>query len=105
QKLIMQATAKGIRIIPVTCSGIDKSTEYLLRSFALATNGTYVFLTDHSGIGYHHIEPTTDKYDVELLNDIFFRVIYNFSHTMECTPPGITESNDTLIVLNPEVSN
>lgn len=105
KRLMSQAAMKGIRIIPVTCSGIDKSTEYLLRSFALATNGTYVFLTDHSGIGYHHIEPTTDKYDVELLNNIFFRVIYNFSHTTECIPAVITQSSDTLIVLNPELSN
>ncbi|HYV94130.1 MAG TPA: carboxypeptidase-like regulatory domain-containing protein [Chitinophagales bacterium] len=101
QKLVMQATAKGIRIIPVTCSGIDKSAEYLLRSFALATNGTYIFLTDHSGVGNHHIEPTTDMYDVELLNNILFRVIYNFSHTIECAPASAPEETDTLIVFNP----
>jgi len=51
QKLTQKAAEKGIRIVPVTASGIDKSTEYMMRSIALATNGTYVFLTDDSGIG------------------------------------------------------
>ncbi len=104
-QLVMQAAAKGIRIIPVTCSGIDKSTEYLLRSFALATNGTYVFLTDESGIGGVHIKPTTDKYDVELLNNILFRVIYNFSHTVDCAPAVKTITADTLVVSNPILAN
>jgi CarboxypepD_reg-like domain/von Willebrand factor type A domain/Secretion system C-terminal sorting domain len=105
QRLVMQAAAKGIRIIPVTCSGIDKSTEYLLRSFALATNGTYVFLTDNSGVGGTHIKPTTDKYDVELLNNILFRVIYNFSHTVECILSVTSVPSDTLVVSNPVFTN
>ena len=64
QQSIRKAAAKGIRIIPITASGIDKSTEYLMRSMALATNGTEVFLTDDSGVGNAHIKPTTDKFDV-----------------------------------------
>lgn len=83
-ELSAKASQMGIRIIPVTCSGIDKSTEYLMRSLALITNGTYVFLTDHSGIGGAHIEPSTDKYDVELLNDLFIRLIDQFTVTPEC---------------------
>jgi len=43
--LMMKAAEKGVRIVPLACSGVDKSTEYILRSFALATNGTYTFLT------------------------------------------------------------
>lgn len=49
-KIIRHAAAQGIRIVPVACSGTDKATEFIMRSMALATNGTYLFLTDHSGI-------------------------------------------------------
>jgi len=84
QQLILKAAASGIRIIPLACSGTDKSTEFLLRSIALATNGTYTFLTNHSGVGLPHIEPTTDKYEVELLNSILKRIIAQFLYTKEC---------------------
>ncbi len=46
-----------------------------MRSLALCTNGTYVFLTNHSGIGGSHIEPTTDEYDVQLLSDRLTSII------------------------------
>lgn len=69
------AAEQGIRIIPVASSGIDKSTEYLLRTMAFRTGGTYTFLTDHSGIGGGHIEPTIGEYEVEKLNDMMVRVI------------------------------
>jgi len=84
QSLTKNAASKGIRIIPVTASGIDKSTEYLMRSLALATNGTYVFLTDDSGIGNAHIKPTTDEYQVEPLNDIFIRLINQYLTFPDC---------------------
>ncbi|MBN2893856.1 MAG: carboxypeptidase-like regulatory domain-containing protein [Bacteroidales bacterium] len=84
QKATKEAAAKGIRIIPITCSGIDKSTEYLMRSMALATNGTYVFLTDDSGIGNSHIEPTTDEWDVEFLNDLIVRLVDQYIVTPTC---------------------
>ncbi|RLD52906.1 MAG: hypothetical protein DRI94_01665 [Bacteroidetes bacterium] len=84
QKLTKEAAAKGIRIVPVTASGIDKSTEYLMRSIALATNGTYVFLTDDSGIGNAHIKPTTDEYQVEFLNDVFIRLINQYLSIPDC---------------------
>ncbi|TXF91653.1 VWA domain-containing protein [Neolewinella aurantiaca] len=82
-----QAAEKGIRIIPVVCSGMTKDGEYLLRSVALATNGTYVFLTDDSGIGGKHLAPTTDSYEVEKLNDLMVRVIGQFSETESCDDP------------------
>ncbi len=69
------AAAQGIRIIPVASSGIDKSTEYLLRTMAFRTGGTYTFLTNDSGIGGDHIEPTIGEYEVEKLNDLMVRVI------------------------------
>ncbi len=99
KEITARAAMAGIRVIPVTCSGIDKSSEYLMRSIALATNGTYVFLTDHSGVGGSHIEPTTDKYDVELLNDLFIRLIDQFTVTPSCRrdePIAGEEANDNI---------
>lgn len=87
QHLTRRAAERGIRIIPVSCSGIDKGTEYWLRTLALATNGTYTFLTDHSGIGNPHIEPSTDVYEVEKLNDLLFRLLLQYGRTVECEDP------------------
>jgi hypothetical protein len=87
QEVTRSAASKGIRVIPVVCSGMSKDGEYLLRSIALATNGTYVFLTDDSGIGGKHLAPTTDSYDVEKLNDLMVRVIEQFSQTEACDDP------------------
>lgn len=66
---------KGIKLIPIAASGIDKETEFLLRYFAIATNGTYVFITNHSGIGNDHLEPSVGQYNVEYLNDLIIRLI------------------------------
>ena len=79
QKLISGYAKMGIKIVPVACSGIDKGTEYLLRSFAMATNGTYVFVTDDSGVGYDHIEATVGDYEVEKLNDLIARLIIAYA--------------------------
>lgn len=84
QQLARQAAAKGIRIVPVAASGMEKSTEYLLRALALGTNGTYTFLTDHSGMGLSHTKPTTDHYEVELLNDLLVRVLKSFTYMPDC---------------------
>lgn len=97
QYYIRLAASKGIRIVPLTCSGIDKSTEYLMRSFALLTNGTYLFLTDDSGIGGKHLEPTTDSYSVQLLNSLILRTIYQFSYVPPCKSSAALKG-DTLFV-------
>ena len=82
---ILNAAAMGVRIVPVVCSGIDEKAEYLLRSIALATNGTSFFLTDDSGIGNKHHKPTTDSLKVEHLNDMLVRTIVEFSYMPDCT--------------------
>jgi hypothetical protein len=84
QKLTAKAAAMGIKIIPITSSGTDKTTEYLMRSLALSTNGTYVFLTDDSGVGDHHIAPTTDKYEVEKLNAVLIRLFNQYTSLVTC---------------------
>lgn len=80
-----EAAKEGIRIIPLAASGIHKDTEYLMRSLALCTNGTYVFLTDHSGIGNPHLPPTTDAYDVEKLNDLIIRLFDQYTSAESCS--------------------
>ena len=81
---ILNAAAMGVRIVPVVCSGIGESGEFLLRSIALATNGTSFFLTDDSGIGNPHLKPTTDSLKVEHLNDMLVRTIVEFSLVPNC---------------------
>ncbi|TNE65091.1 MAG: T9SS type A sorting domain-containing protein [Bacteroidetes bacterium] len=84
QNSIREAAKKGIRIVPVSASGIQKDTEFLMKFFGLATNGTYVFLTDHSGIGGKHLEPTTDEYKVEPFNDLLVRLITEYTAMPTC---------------------
>ncbi len=84
QKSIREAARLGIRIVPIAASGIQKDTEFLLKFFGLATNGTYVFLTDHSGIGGKHLEPTTDEYKVEPLNNLLVRLITEYTSIPTC---------------------
>jgi hypothetical protein len=86
---VLNAAALGVRIVPVVCSGLGESGEYLLRSIALATNGTSFFLTDDSGIGHSHLKPTTDSLKVEHLNDMLVRTIVEFS-----TMPKCNDGND-----------
>ncbi len=79
QKGIKKAAAKGIKIIPITASGIDKETEFLMRFFAVSTNGTYVFITNHSGVGNSHIEASVGEYQVEKLNELLVRLIKKYT--------------------------
>jgi hypothetical protein len=84
QTQIRLAAQKGIRIVPIACSDIKKDGEYLMRVIALATNGTYLFLTDDSGVGNAHIKPSTDKYEVEKLNDAIVRIIQQYTKMPDC---------------------
>jgi hypothetical protein len=106
-ELIRQTAKRGIRIVPVVCSGIDKSAEYLMRCIALATNGSYVFLTDDSGIGNPHIKPTTDEFKVELLNNLLQRLIGEMTYVASCNdnkraePVNEFESKDIKVSVYP----
>jgi hypothetical protein len=102
KETLKDAAGKGIRFIPLAGSGIDKSTEYLMRSFALATNGTYIFLTDHSGVGGTHLKPTTDSYDVMLLNVLLEKIISEYLYMPPCNDSlNVTDISDTMIIKNP----
>ncbi len=76
---IKSAQEKGIKIIPIVASGADKNVEFLMRFFSVSTNGTYVFITDDSGIGNPHLKPSTDDFKVEKLNDLIVRLIEKYS--------------------------
>lgn len=95
--LISRAAEKGIKIIPIASSGVDKSTEFILRSMALGTNGTYTFLTNHSAIGNAHIEPSTDNYSVELLGTLLKRLLDQALYAAECNSQDITQVPVVLI--------
>ncbi len=109
QQLMRQAATMGVRIVPIVCSGVDKSTEFLMRALALATNGSYVFLTDDSGVGGKHLKPTTDDYKVELLNDLLQRVIAEMVYMEPCNDAGkpevpVTPDNNAKISVYPNPS-
>jgi hypothetical protein len=77
--IIHDAATKGIHIIPVAASGVNKDSEFLFRFFAIATSGTYVFITNDSGIGNDHIIATVGEYEVELLNDLLVRLVNKYT--------------------------
>lgn len=79
QSSIQKAAERGIKIIPITASGIDKKTEFLMRFMSLTTNGTYVFITGHSGIGNEHLEASVGEYQVEFLNELMVRLIKKYT--------------------------
>ena len=78
QESIILYAKNGIKLIPVAASGVDKDTESMLRFFEIVTGGTYVFLTDDSGIGYSHIEASVGDHDVEKLADLMVRLIKKY---------------------------
>ena len=78
QKSITLFALNGIKLIPVAASGVDKDTEFMLRFFDLATGGTYVFLTDDSGIGNSHIKATVGDHKVERLANLMVRLIKKY---------------------------
>ena len=79
QQSLKMYAAKGIRVIPIAASGIDKETEIVLRNYAIATDGTYVFITNDSGVGDEHIEASVGEYEVELLRDLMIRLINEYT--------------------------
>ena len=72
---VRAAAEKGIRLVPVVSSGAERDTELFGRAIAAQTGGSYVFLTDDSGVGDSHLEPIVGDYEVELLHDVIVRNI------------------------------
>ncbi len=75
RKSVRLFAENGISIIGVAASGANENTEFMLRLLAIATGGTFTFLTDDSGVGEEHLKPTVGQYQVEHLNDLMKRLI------------------------------
>ncbi len=89
QKLVnatKTAAEKGIRICPIICSGAAEATEYTMREAAIYTGGTFIFVTDDSGIGGEHHDPGLPNVTVELLNSLMVRLVNGY-HSGEFTQP------------------
>ena len=99
---IKDASSKGIKLIPITASGIGRETEFLMKFMAMMTNGTYVFITDDSGIGEAHLAPVVTDYEVEKLNDCMVRLITQYSKSYSCESDYLSENEvDINIYPNP----
>ena len=66
---------KGVAIYPVACSGYDDACEFVMRSCAIITGSRFLFLTDDSGVGNSHAEPSIPYYQVERLEKLMIRTI------------------------------
>ena len=66
---------KSVHVYPVASSGINEFTELAMRSTAQLTGGRYLFLTDDSGVGNSHKEPSIPCYYVTRLDQAMARVI------------------------------
>lgn len=70
-----EASARGIRVLPVAASGADRMTEYVMRAIGAFTSTPYVYITDDSGIGGPHMDADTDRVAVETLNRLLVRLL------------------------------
>ena len=78
QKSVRQFASMGVKLIPVFCSSYEKDCEFMCRQFAILTGGTYVFLTNDSGVGGDHIQASVGDYQVEHLNTLMVRLITKY---------------------------
>ena len=75
QAAVRSAAERGIKLVPVVASNAERDTELFGRALAICTGGTYVFLTDDSGVGNDHLEPIIGDYTVESLHNVIVRII------------------------------
>ena len=75
---VEKAAELGIRICPIICSGAAESTEYTMREAAIYTGGTFIFVTNDSGIGNSHHDPGLPNATVELLNSLMVRLVNGY---------------------------
>ncbi|MCL2213418.1 MAG: VWA domain-containing protein [Oscillospiraceae bacterium] len=78
RRQMQEAAERGIRIITIAASGTCSSAEFLTRALAVATGGTYVHVTGHSGIGSGHTDPTIGQTEVRQLNDLIVEIIQSY---------------------------
>ncbi|MCP4698760.1 MAG: VWA domain-containing protein [Gammaproteobacteria bacterium] len=72
---IRAARQMGVRIYSIAASGVADTAEYMMRGASALTQARYLFLTDDSGIGHSHAEPTVSCYQVTKLSSLISRMI------------------------------
>jgi len=65
----------GVTVFPVASSGVKEQAEFIMRAVGFLTQGQYLFLTDHSGVGDPHARPQAPSYSVEKLDQLMIRMI------------------------------
>ncbi|MCJ8314242.1 MAG: hypothetical protein HRU38_05615 [Saccharospirillaceae bacterium] len=73
--LLDEFREKGISINPIAASGVEDTAQAVMRTLAVTTNGNYLFLTDDSGYGNSHAEPSNTCYIVTTLKESIIRTI------------------------------
>lgn len=66
---------KGIQIFNLAASDTDPDLELLMRQGSVVSGGRYLFLTDDSGVGHAHREPTIPCYQVTQLTGLVTRIL------------------------------
>ena len=84
----LKSRVEGIHVVPLAASGVDKTAEFLMRSMGQITGGRYLFLTDDSGVGNPHAEPTVDCYVVTRLDSLVERVLTSLVTGVRAEPDG-----------------
>jgi hypothetical protein len=72
---VRTALARDVQVYGLGASGVASESEYLMRQAAAATQGRYVFLTDDSGVGNAHAEPSVSCYRVTRLSGLMVRIL------------------------------
>ncbi len=83
---------RGIALYPVACSGYDDACEFVMRSSAMLTGSQFLFLTNDSGVGNSHAEPTIPVlYQVERLEKLMTRMIVSELSGQHIQPAPMAE--------------
>jgi hypothetical protein len=72
---VRAAAQADVHLYPIGASGVDELAELSMRQSAQLTLGRYLFLTDDSGIGNGHKEPTLPCYFVTRLDHAMLRMV------------------------------
>lgn len=88
------AARQNVQIFGLGASGVAAESEYLMRQAALQTGGRYLFLTDDSGVGHGHAEPTIACYRVSKLKNLMVRVLRSelSGHRIEAKQANVVRS-------------
>ena len=86
----LHSRVRGIHVVPLAASGVDPTAEFLMRAMGQLTGGRYLFLTDDSGVGNPHAEPTVDCYVVTPLNALVPRTLESLVAGIRVEPDGAT---------------